>query len=103
MPRYTLTTSFTMPADTDWDALRETARQRATIYTTVPGLRAKAFIVAPERHEYGAQYIFDTRAALDAFLASDLFANPRAKFGEPATIISEIAAYLSDGTLTPEP
>lgn len=99
MPRYALTTTFAMPADTDWDALRETARQRASIYTTVPGLRAKAFIVAPERNEYGGQYVFDSRAALDAFVASDLFASSKAKFGEPAVAIAEIAAYLSDGAI----
>jgi hypothetical protein len=103
MPRYALTTSFAMPADTDWDALRETARQRALIYTTVPGLRAKAFIVAPDRNEYGGQYIFDSRATLDAFVASDLFASSRAKFGEPAITIAEIAAYLTDGSILSEP
>jgi hypothetical protein len=103
MPRYSLITSFTMPADTDWDTLRETARGRTPIYTTVPGLRAKAFIVAPERNEYGGQYVFDSRAALDAFVASDLFASSKAKFGEPAITIAEIAAYLSDGAVVPEP
>src|SRR5579862_574879 len=101
MPRYTLTTSFTMPADTDWDALRETARGRALIYTTVPGLRAKAFVVAPERREYGGHYVFDSRAALDDFIASDLFASSREKFGEPALAIGEVVAYLSDGAVPP--
>ena len=103
MPRYTLLVTFTMPADTDWDALRETAQSRAPLYLTVPGLRAKAFVVAPERREYGGQYLFDSRAALDAFLASDLFAGSKAKFGEPAIAIAEVAAYLSDGAIIAEP
>ncbi len=103
MPRHTLIVTFTMPADTEWDALRETARSRAALYLTVPGLRAKAFVVAPERREYGGHYIFDSRAALDAFLASDLFASSRAKFGEPAIAISEAATYLSDGAIIAEP
>jgi hypothetical protein len=102
MPRYTLLVTFTMPADTDWDALRETARNRASLYATVPGLRAKAFVVAPERREYGGHYVFDSRAALDAFLASDLFAGSRAKFGEPTTAIAEVVAYLHDGAIVPE-
>lgn len=39
-------------------------------------------------------YICETRAALDAFLKSDLFQGAIAKLGNPQVQVHEIAAYL---------
>jgi heme-degrading monooxygenase HmoA len=102
MPRYAITAIYTLPKDTNWEALRETARQRASLYAEVPGLRAKAFVIAPERREYGGHYVFESREALETFLASELFAGSKARFGEPVITIAEVAAYLSEGAISAE-
>jgi heme-degrading monooxygenase HmoA len=96
---YALIAVFTLPEGTDWEAMRQTAQQRAALYTEVPGLRSKAFVLAPERRQYGGHYIWETRAALNDFLTSDLFAGSKAKFGEPEIAIFEVAAYLSEGVV----
>lgn len=95
MAMYALTTHFTMPADADWEALREVAKERAmSLYQHVPGLRAKAFVVDPERRLYGGHYVWETREALDAFLASELFQSSVAKFGQPELHRYEVPAYV---------
>ena len=96
---YVLLVVFTLPEGTDWDAIRQTARQRAALYTEVPGLRSKAFVLAPERRQYGGHYVWETREALNDFLTSELFASSKAKFGEPEIAIFEVAAYLSAGVV----
>lgn len=98
---FALIAVFTLPDDTDWDTQREVARQRAALYADVPGLRAKAFVIDPERRLYGGHYIWESAEALERFLASDLFAAAKQKFGEPRIEICEVAAYLSEGTLVP--
>lgn len=40
----TMTTRFTLPADTDWTALRATIHERAKLYAGMPGLVSKAFV-----------------------------------------------------------
>lgn len=95
MTLYALTSHFAMPTDADWDALRQIAQDRATtIYRNLPGLRAKAFVIDPARRVYGGHYIWESREALDAFLASPIFESSVAKFGQPEVHIYEIAAYV---------
>lgn len=102
MTRYALTSHFTMAAGTDWDVLRETARERAaTMYQGLPGLLTKAFVVDPERSVYGGHYVWESRAALDAFLASPLFQSSLAKFGTPELHIYEVAAYVAQDAPQP--
>ena len=66
---------FAMPEGTDWETLRRVARERAeAYYRNLPGLRSKAFIISPERREYGGQYVWETREQLEEFLRSEIFA-----------------------------
>jgi hypothetical protein len=88
---------FNMPADTDWDALRETARGRIELYRGVPGLVSKSFIIDTDRGHYGGCYLWQSRQAMDDFLASETFAGAVAKFGRPQVTSFEVAAYLDKG------
>jgi hypothetical protein len=91
---------FSLPMNSDWDALRALARQRADeYYRSVPGLRSKAFIVKPESGTYGGLYVWDSQAQLDAFLASDTFAGIVARLGTPAVEVYEVPAYVEGGLL----
>jgi heme-degrading monooxygenase HmoA len=93
------TIRFRLPEDTDWDGVRRLARERAALYAAVPGLRSKAFLLDPERHEYGANYVWESREALDAFLRSDLFQGAVARFGAPDVRIHEIPVYVDQGSV----
>lgn len=91
---------FTLPADTDWDAMRALARQRADeFYRTVPGLRSKAFIVDPDVGTYGGMYVWDSQAHLDALLATDVFRGIATRLGTPAIETFEVPAYIEAGAL----
>ena len=97
---YAMTAVFTLPEDTDWDAMRAIARERAEVYyLDLPGLKSKAFIIDPERRLYGGQYVWETRAAMDAFIASDIFRGAVAKFGQPEFRFYEVPAYVEQGVL----
>lgn len=47
---------------------------RAKIFETLPGLRWKVWIRSPERRESGGIYLFDDRAAAEAYLAGPIVA-----------------------------
>ena len=97
---YAMTAVFTMPEGTDWDALRDLAREHAeAYYLDMPGLKSKAFIIDPERRLYGGRYVWETRAAMDAFIASDIFRGAVAKFGRPEFRFYEVPAYVEQGAL----
>jgi len=97
---YAMTAVFTLPDDTDWDAMRAIARERAeAYYLDLPGLKSKAFIIDPARRLYGGQYVWETREAMDAFIASDIFRSAAAKFGEPEFRFYEVPAYVEQGAL----
>ena len=97
---YAMTAVFRMPEGTDWDILRELARQRAeALYLDMPGLTSKAFIINPEERLYGGQYVWETRAAMEDFLASEIFAGAKAKFGQPIIQQYEVPAYVERGAL----
>jgi hypothetical protein len=97
---YAMTAVFTMPEGTNWGAMRALARERAeAYYLDMPGLISKAFIIDPERRLYGGQYVWETRAAMDAFLASAIFRGAVAKFGQPEFRFYEIPAYIERGAL----
>lgn len=97
---YAMIAVFTLPEGTDWDAMRALARERAeAYYLNMPGLVSKAFIIDPERRHYGGQYVWETRAAMDAFIASDLFRGAIAKFGEPEFRFYDVPAYVERGAL----
>ena len=85
---------FTLPEDTDWDAVRALMRERAQLYVGLRGLHSKAFVIDPATHTYGGNYVFHNRAALEDFLASDIFAGAKSRFGEPHIKVYEVVAYL---------
>jgi heme-degrading monooxygenase HmoA len=89
-----MTSLFTLAEDTDWEAMRETARQRIDLYRDMPGLRAKAFVIDTATRRYGGIYIWETRAAMEDFLRSDVQAGARQRFGEPHVEVFEVPAYL---------
>lgn len=99
-----LTAIFTLPAETDWQALRATAQARVNLYTDVPGLRSKSFVLSPERRQYGGLYVFESREALDAFVRSALFAGAVETFGQPELRAFEVVVAVEQGqVLNPEP
>ncbi len=93
----TMTTRFKLPASTDWKALRATIRERAKLYDGMAGLRSKAFVVDEATGEYGANYLWESREAAEAFVASETFRGAIARFGTPDVRIHEVVAYVEGG------
>lgn len=103
---FATTIRFSMPADTDWEALRRLLVRRAfEWFRTVPGLRAKAFVFSPERREIGGNYVWETQDEAEAYLRSAAFRATVERWGEPRIERSEVCAYVEDGDLVhpPEP
>ena len=100
---YALTMRFTLPETTDWSKVPALMEDRArTIYRDMPGLISKAFVYDPDTREYGGNYVWQSREAIDDFLASPIIAQAREKFGEPTYSVHHIAAYLDRGqVITP--
>jgi hypothetical protein len=97
---FATTIRFTMPADTNWEGLRQLAIRRAfEVYRDVPGLRAKAFVFAPERSEFGGNYVWETQDHAEAFLRSAEWRSAVSLYGEPHIERAEICAYVEDGDL----
>jgi hypothetical protein len=97
---FALTVRFTLPEDTDWEQVRALAVRRAfEIYRGVPGLRSKAFVFAPDRGEYGGNYVWETQDDAEAFLRSAGWNRLVSLFGEPRVERSEICAYVECGDL----
>jgi hypothetical protein len=88
------TIHFTLPEGTDWEAVRALMRERAQLYIGLHGLHSKAFVIDPHTRTYGGNYVFENRAALDDFLASDIFGGARSRFGEPEIKVYEVVANL---------
>ena len=93
----TMTTRFHLPASTDWKALRATVLERAKLYEGMAGLRSKAFVIDEATGEYGANYLWESRAAAEAFVSSETFRGAVAKFGAPDVRIHEVVAYVESG------
>lgn len=88
---------FQLPEGTDWNATREFMRERAKLYAGLAGLRSKAFLIDPDRREVGANYVWETREAHEAFLRSDLFRAAVEKMGQPREIRTyEVVAYVDN-------
>jgi hypothetical protein len=97
---FAITIRFTMPDDTDWEEVRAEAVRRAfEVYRNVPGLRSKAFLFAPERGEYGGNYVWETQDDAEAFLQSAGWERLVSQLGEPRIERSEICAYVECGDL----
>lgn len=63
----------TFTTDASEEAFTAATAGHAPVFTDVDGLLAKIWIVDPESTTYGGIYLFRDRAALDAYLESDLF------------------------------
>ena len=93
------TIRYDLPESTDWEATRRLLAERAKLYVGMPGLVSKVFFYNPQTREYGGNYVWCDREALDEFLASDLVRGAIARFGTPKIEIFEVAAYLERGDL----
>ena len=97
---FATTIRFTLPPETDWEALRQFLVQRAfEVDRGLPGLRAKAQVLSPERGEFGGNYVWETQDDAEAFLRSDVYGAVVARFGEPRLERAEVCAYVEDGDL----
>ncbi len=97
---FATTVRFTMPAHTDWEALRQLAVRRGfDVYRGTPGLRSAAFVFSPERSEFGGLYLWETQDHAEAFLRSDAWRTALSSYGEPHVERSEVCAYVEDGDL----
>ena len=83
---YALSIRFVLPETTDWEAMRQLARDRAPMYEGLAGLVTKAFVLDPETREYGGNYVWESAEAADAFLVSALFQGAVAKLGEASEV-----------------
>jgi quinol monooxygenase YgiN len=63
----------TFKTDASQEAFTAAMEENAPVFADVDGLLAKIWIVDPESKTYGGIYLFRDRAALDAYLESDLF------------------------------
>lgn len=98
---YALTVRFRLPPATDWKALRTTIAERARMYEGMPGLRSKAFVLDESAGEYGGNYVWESRAAIEAFLRSEPFRGAVERFGAPDVRIHEVIACLEGGKVIP--
>ena len=97
---FATTVRFSVPADTDWERLRQLAVRGAfDVYRTTPGLRAIALVLEPERDELGANCVWETQDHAEAFLRSDAWRAVLSLYGEPHLERAEICAYVEDGDL----
>jgi len=97
---FAMTIRFTMPADTNWEGLRQLAIRRAfEVYRMIPGLRSNAFVFSPERSEFGGNYVWETQDHAEAFLRSAAWRTAVSLYGEPRVERAEICAYVESGDL----
>lgn len=61
-------------ADMTEEGYRDARVGFAPAYAGLPGLLAKIWLADPGTNTYGGVYLFRDRAAMDAYVASDLFA-----------------------------
>lgn len=66
--------TFTL-AGMDDDGYRAACAEMAPAFAELPGLRAKVWLTDPSTGTYGGVYLWDDRAAMDAYAASELFAS----------------------------
>lgn len=98
---YALTVRFRLPPSTDWNGLRAVVAERARLYEGMPGLCSKAFVLDEASGEYGGNYVWESRAAVEAFLHSETFRGAVSKYGAPDVRVHEVIAYLEGGKVMP--
>lgn len=91
---------FKLPLTTNWEELREKARNRAeSFYQNMPGLQTKAFVLNEETGEYGGLYIWDSKEKVEEFINSETFKGSRELFGTPEIKIFDLVAHIENGKL----
>jgi len=89
-------------ADLTEEGYREACAQFAPAFTDLPGLLAKVWLADPDTNTYGGVYLFRDRAAMDAYVASDLFATV-ASYPHFADIAAQDFAVYDDVTRLTQP
>ncbi|MBI4236126.1 MAG: YdhR family protein [Chloroflexi bacterium] len=101
-PLVGLLSVFRSDGPLDAPALRELFRGRYSLFLGVPGLRFKAWFIDEAAREFGALYVFASRQALDAYLASDTWrvAIPQ-RFGQPPEVrVWEVPQVIAHQVVT---
>ncbi len=89
-------------AGMDDDGYRAACGEMAEAFSALPGLRAKIWLTDPSTGTYGGVYLWDDRASMEAYGASELFASVAAS---PAfvDIASRDFGVLEDLTRSTQP
>lgn len=89
-------------ADMTEEGYREACEGFTEAYAQLPGLLAKVWLADPATNTYGGVYLFRDRAAMDHYVASDLFATVAA-FPHFADITARDFAVYEDLTRVTQP
>lgn len=89
-------------ADMTEEGYREACAGFTPAYAELPGLLAKVWLADPGTNTYGGVYLFRDREAMDAYVASELFATVAA-FPHFADITSRDFAVYEDLTRATQP
>lgn len=81
-------------------AYRDTCDTIAPAFAAVPGLATKVWLADSANGIYGGVYTFDDPAAVDAFLASDLFAQVGAMPGLTGISVRRFGVITAPTTVT---
>ena len=93
--------TFTMKEQVPEQEMKKMLAQLVEVYKKVPGLKQKYFVSDPKTGEAGGIYAFESQAALDKYLKSDVWKNvvlDNAK-GKPKIEKFVIIAALDAGVL----
>lgn len=97
---FATTIRFTMPPETNWEALRRLAvRWAFETGRSIPGLRATASVFSPEQGQFGGNFVWETQDHAEAFLRSAAWRGAVTLYGEPRIERAEVCAYVEDGDL----
>ena len=86
----------------DHDGYRAACAQMTQAFAAIPGHRAKIWLSEPATGTYGGVYLWDDRASMEAYAASELFATV-ASSPAFAGIVSRDFEVLEDLTLRTQP
>lgn len=82
-------------------ALRKIAKEAATKFAGMPGLRSKAFTINAARREAVNVYIWDSEAAARTFFTEALLERVTALYGvRPTLEFVQIAALVDNASMT---
>lgn len=100
-PMHVQIIQFTLK-DMDEEGYRAACAQMAPAFAELPGLLAKVWLADPDSGTYGGVYLFEDRAAMEGYAASELFRTV-ATFPHFEGIVSRDFAVYEDLTRTTQP